>query len=594
MASFFERLTRIGILEDFDPKKTKEYRLANIYTLSAIVLMAVNAAVQSSFGLYGVAVACLIAILGLSTSFLFTARQQVFQAEIQAMASNYVGILGSVLLYGEAYWNHYYLVLLVIAYMVIFGPRYARARNWSISLTLAAFAASFFSGEGLLGAPDFPATGQLVVSRLNLFLVTLAMLIFFYASVLQNRVSEKRLAKAASRADRERQIKSNFLSVMSHEIRTPLNGILGVGHLLTKSSSREELEESVQILNTSTQLLHTLVNDILDFNKLEAGKIDLYERDFKLRELLFSTHQLFAPKASTKSLNYQFEFDERLSDQVQGDSSRINQVVSNLLSNAIKFSHEGTVVLRAKLIQQTAESDTVQIEVEDEGIGIVAAKQQEIFDEFRQAGSSTSVLYGGTGLGLAICKKIIELLGSEIQVESQEGRGSRFYFQLELKRCEVQESSISPDREPRTDQLQGVRLLLVEDNAVNQLIMRKFFAQWKVNYRLAGNGQEALDILEEESFDLVLMDIQMPVMNGLEASLQIRSRNQPYQHIPIIALTADVTNDLRTQALEVGINAVVTKPFQPDELYQMIQQHLRTKGKVFDAGVNQTVEAAAE
>ncbi len=578
-------LTGIGILDSFSPKRTKAYRLANTYTWCAVVIMLLNALCYGWFGLHAVTVCCLVGAAGLLSSFLFTIRQKVFTAEAIAVLSNNFAILAAVVLYGDRYWSHLYLVLLIVAYMVIFGRSARFFRNVCISITLFLFGISFFSGSGLIGVanPDVHTVG--IITRFNLFLVIVSMLLFFYFAVLHNRRAELMLAKIAREAEHERQLKSDFLSVMSHEIRTPLNAILATGHLLDSKGIDGEQAENLKILNTSAKQLLMLVNDILDFTKLEEGKTELHEHGIKLRELLDTSFKMFAMEAASKSLHYDFDFDPRIARIVKADGSRIAQVISNLLANAIKFTPKGQVALKVKLLESVEDVQTVEFSVADTGIGISEEKQQNIFNGFAQAGTEISVRYGGTGLGLAISQKIIHLFQSQIVVESKVGEGSVFRFCLKLRALNCNKNTLETSPGIELQDLSGFRVLLAEDNLVNQTIMRKFFDRWQLDHTIVSDGRMALDALEKsckmpseaKAFDLILMDIQMPVMDGVEASLRIRSSDRPYCDVPIVALTADVTRETRDRAEHAGMNAFISKPFIPAELIAVLNEQLHTR-----------------
>lgn len=586
MIQLLNALIGIGIQESFSPRKAKAYRLANSYTLCAMLLIFSNSIINAAFGLYAVAIGCFIGTSGLIYSFTYVAKQKIFKAEMIAVGFINFSIISAVGFAGEQYWNHLYFVPLIIAYMVIFGPKYSRTRNQAMLVTTILFAASFFSGDGLFGY-GADSSSVLVISRLNLLWVNLTLIFFFYAAINQNRRVERILSKNAENAENAGRVKSDFLSVMSHEIRTPLNAILGVGHLLSKVSSEQEREENIAILNSSTNQLVMLVNDILDYNKLEAGKIELYQKKVDLKELLENTFQMFANQAEAKGLDYVFDFDKALKANVITDGSRINQVIANLLSNAIKFSKKGTVSLRTSLVSWDGQRQLLRFEVIDSGIGISEEKQKKVFESFTQAGAEVSVEYGGTGLGLSICKKILELYGTEISVHSKLGEGSMFGFELYLETPpEVKEITIGATVEDEFP-LEGMKVLLAEDNLVNQTIMRKFFEKWKVNFKVASNGHEVLELLEVESFNMVLMDLQMPMMDGLEASRRIRGSNSTYSQMPIIALTANTTNELSEQVHQVGINAFVSKPFVPSELIETMSEFGLKRSSVLSSDVSQ-------
>lgn len=570
MLRFWKNIISTGVDDSFSTKKIKEYRLANTYIISALVVMMLNGFMSWHFNLIELSIGTSISSFGLMFSLFISKKQKILLAEINALFFIFLGIIVAVLFYGEAYCYHYYLILFVVAYIVLFGKRSNKQRNYSIFFTMLLFTLCFFTENGLIGDHVVNPHSVLIISRTNLFLVSATILFFFYVAVLQNRNAEQRLSEIAINAQKEKKAKTDFLSMMSHEIRTPLNAILGVSYLMASDISEEEIQENNNILNSSANNLLQLVNDILDFNKLEANKIELYQNTFNLKELLYGTFKMFEHQAKKKHLDYEFEFDERIVKYVVADSSRINQVISNLLSNAMKFSHQGKVLLKVELIDDSKTSQKIRFVVADEGIGISEQKIDLIFEAFTQSESNTSLDYGGTGLGLAICKMLLELLDSSIVVTSKVGEGSSFQFDLDI--IKAPESFEKALIKTKNDDLSHLRLLLAEDNLINQVIMVKFFEKWNAKLYIANNGLEVLDLLKTKTFDLILMDIQMPMMNGIETTRSIRNSGLPYNNMPIIALTADITSEVKDEMFSLGVSEFITKPFEPNKLIDAISR----------------------
>jgi len=377
------------------------------------------------------------------------------------------------------------------------------------------------------------------------------------------------LEKAKAIAEQSSLDKSQFLSSMSHEIRTPLNAIIGLTHLLSEEEPKPEQIENLNTLSFSAQNLLVLINDILDFNKIEAGKIVLEKIDFNLRELLKNIKHGFQIAADENKNNLILSIDEHLPHYIKGDPTRLSQILTNLVGNAVKFTKNGKININVKLIEKNKTNVAILFAVADTGIGIPKEKQHLIFDGFTQATSETTRKYGGTGLGLAITKKLLEMQNSQITLESEEGKGATFSFILKAEYSdEKQETEIKPTQNI-FHSFEKQRVLVVEDNLANQLVAKKFLTKWGLNVTIAEDGLIALKLLSYQDFDLILMDIQMPNMNGYEATRAIR-KMEKYRKLPIIALTASVHSGIGEKALDAGMNDYVLKPFEPSQLYQKI------------------------
>jgi signal transduction histidine kinase len=398
----------------------------------------------------------------------------------------------------------------------------------------------------------------------------------------QNLIAaNEELKRAKEKAEEASRAKEQFLSMMSHEIRTPLNAIIGVTNLLSQMELTTDQRENVEILSFSAKNLLNLINDILDLSKIEAGKMELEELEFDLKALLTNLTESFRHKAKEKDLQIKLHIDKNIPALLIGDSVRISQIINNLMSNALKFTEEGYVQLTVRLAKTFEDSIEILFAVSDTGIGIENDRLQSIFENFSQAGKDISRKYGGTGLGLAITKQLVELQGGSISAMSTPMVGSTFSFQIPLKKVLSREEknpnllgkeqTAAPIEMPQ--RLEGVHVLVVEDNRVNQTLVRKFLTNWGAAVTLAENGKRALEKLAQMRFDIVLMDLQMPEMDGYEAAIQIRRNESTLAQIPIIALTASTLTKERERAFQVGMNDYITKPFDPAELYKKIVQY---------------------
>lgn len=397
---------------------------------------------------------------------------------------------------------------------------------------------------------------------------------FFLQSLILSFRFASALKKAKEEAEQGLKSKNEFLSTMSHEIRTPLNSILGMTHLILRDNPRIEQKEQLNVLLFSANNLLAIVNDILDYNKMEAGKVIFEVIETDLPNVAKNIISGLRTSAEDKGIDLRLQIDPALHNKVLGDPTRIGQVLTNLVNNAIKFTRKGYVLLDIKVESQTTSAITLTISVEDTGIGIAQEKQKIIFEQFTQADASTSRNFGGTGLGLAICKKLLELQGSILHLTSEQGKGSVFYFtQTFPKLVTIEEKAISKTDTTPTEEskpLTGVSILLVEDNEINILVAKTFLERWGASIDVAVNGLEALNKLDISKHRLVLMDMHMPVMDGYEATRKMREQGVT---IPIIALTASLPRDVEEKIKNTGITDIVVKPFVPDELFRIILHH---------------------
>jgi len=403
---------------------------------------------------------------------------------------------------------------------------------------------------------------------------------FANAWIAEEREQALRAAEDASR------VKSQFLANMSHEIRTPLNGILGMAELLADSALDEQQRFRLDVVRRSGDHLLVLINDILDFSKIEAGKLAMERAPFDLRRTVSDVADLLAPVAHDREITFEVDVDERVPRWVVGDASRVKQVLGNLIGNAIKFTDRGGVWLTIS----PGEDGRLRFELKDSGVGIAAADMDRIFDAFRQADDSALRRHGGTGLGLTISRQLARAMGGDIECSSEPGKGSVFRFTAELPATEAPEpaapetATAESGERSHPARVYAGRVLLAEDNAVNALVAKSYLEQFGLAVECVENGRQALERASTGGYDLILMDCQMPEMDGFEATRRIRAHEKALglEPVPVVALTANAIRGDRERCLEAGMDDYLAKPFRSAELRAIVERHLRRRAESAD------------
>lgn len=481
-------------------------------------------------------------------------------------------VFGRIMLYGNYTTD---IAILQQVFMVMTFSFYGLGRKWGILHSILAVFPIVLSllinpHQAFYNVPEiFNHSTYLLIIVLNFISIGISHYLFY--SAFFDTINEKKQLNHILR--KTAKGKSDFLSTMSHELRTPLNSVIGMTNLLMSGKTHPDQKENLEVLKFSAESLLSLINNVLDFNKIDSDHIILEKQEFNLYNLIQNAYAGFRIKAQQKELEFVVFHDPEIdSFNIVSDSTRLLQIFSNLIGNAIKFTQNGFVEVRTTLLHHENKIARIRFCVRDSGIGISSEKREMIFDPFIQASENTTRYFGGTGLGLPIVKQLLRHFESEIYMESTTGMGTNFYFEIDFETISLTTDKTIKNAEIQTINIDNFRILLAEDNAINVLFMKKLFAKWNLEITVAENGKKAIELLAENQYDVILMDVNMPVMDGLEATRHIRKMQGRQSKIHIIALTAEVSPEMENQIRKAGMNDYMTKPFVPDELKAKIKK----------------------
>jgi signal transduction histidine kinase/ActR/RegA family two-component response regulator len=481
--------------------------------------------------------------------------------------------MATFLLFGAGNWKTLLLLICLTGTapiaMATLCPNLVVLGSYLCVLTLPVIGATVYLG----GAAGY--TLAFIFSWYLLF--ALAHARFIHRQYMQYTLEQFALAAAKRSAEEASRAKSAFLANMSHELRTPMNAILGMTHLVESRPVDAEQRQYLQVVRNSADALLQQLNELLDFSKIDAGKVELETIPFSIRELVGEIVQSFSSDVKAKRLRLEWQVAEGVPRRLLGDPFRLRQVLINVVGNAVKFTERGEIQVRVSRLDAEAESVSLEFAVRDTGIGVAPEKQQAIFEAFEQGDSTTTKKYGGAGLGLAISSKLVELMGGRMWVESRPGEGSTFYWVArfgELAETKAEAAAIeliAPASGPRPP----LRILAAEDHEISQQIVKSLIELRGHTVVTVSNGKEVLEELDRGRFDLILMDIHMPEVDGLQATAAIRQRPTPDRDIPIVALTAEVAPGLRERYLSLGLTEYLAKPIKPQQLFAVIEHLAR-------------------
>lgn len=462
----------------------------------------------------------------------------------------------------------------------LLGVRYGILYSFVCALPVVIY---LLAGKDLifhsLSSEKLASPGYEIIGILNFLTIVISHYLFheaFVSNIGEKEVLNEQLQDAVKEANIATQVKTDFLSTMSHELRTPLNAVIGMTDLFLSNPNSSDKEENLKILKFSAVSLHSVINDILDFNKLGANRLELESISVPLETLMNDICAGLMFQAKDKGINLEMDLSESIKGKrVITDPTRITQIIYNLAGNAIKFTAKGSVTVRLEVIEENSDDIHIKFSVIDTGIGISTDKQKTIFEPFQQASSSTTRDFGGTGLGLAIVKQLLVLFHSDIHLQSTPEKGSTFYFKISFPLDKKLEDTPSKDVLiiEENEDLSNLRVLVAEDNIINRLLLKKVFSRWNNEPIFVENGQLAIERAPSQTFDVILMDLHMPIKNGYEAARIIR--NSPEYSdgkLQIIAFTASVSPDMYDKIVEAGMNDYVFKPFDAKELYQKMKK----------------------
>jgi signal transduction histidine kinase len=563
MPSLYNKIIESGVTKAQSEPIATKIRYLNYCLVAGIVLFIPNVAYELYVGLPITTIIDFIFIIFILVAYLINSKGKYSTARNFAIvAANFV-LVGGCYAEGMEAGNYLIYIPLFFIFSVLGKLKDELVQIiFLVAITTICLSICLFFFPDYSTVQDIPVDIVKTMFKTN-FIISLALtIIFSYLIYRITQQKESELIIAKELAEESAKVKLQFLSNMSHELRTPLNGIIGTTNLLKTEAYNPIQYEHFELLSYSSAQMLSLVNDVLDFSKIESGKVELEESRFNIETFVKNIYNSFAQQFETKNLYFKLDTDEDININVFSDDIKLSQILNNLLSNALKFTHTGGVTLGIKIINNSESKIIISFSVADTGIGIPKEKQDKIFESFIQADLNTTRKYGGTGLGLSISKKLAEVFRTTLRVESKINVGTTFYFDIVLDKDNSYEEVAITMHDEFKD-LRGLKILIAEDNKINMLIARKFLSKWGVVLTEAVNGKEAIAYCKTNRYDLMLLDLEMPEADGYTALKEIR---KIHPTMPAIAFTASAFDKIEQVLLQKGFNDYILKPFSPYEL----------------------------
>lgn len=567
--TFVKKLVNFGVVAGIPGTEANRIRLINLVAIIPFPLFLFSTIYCIVFNFPRIVYTNLIPLTATLLILYLNQKRKYTYAKLLFLCSNALVLLIYYKLMDNEISMFFYFFPIILCFLLFYDVKQEKTALYFTGIfTAVCILLTLFLPSSFFKPSPLSAELHLFINRFNSVGCVIVVLLYTYHIFKTNAKKEEQLVKAKEAAEAASKAKAVFLSNMSHELRTPLNGIVGTANLLKMDHPSKELDEHFTVMQNLSEHMMALVNDILDYSKMESGKLDLHPNRFNIAELLLKLDGIFKRQFKEKGIEYKTDIDPSLKlFDVYSDDMRLQQIMNNLLSNALKFTHHGQVYVNATVVKRNQHTVTVLFNVVDEGIGIEEHHIQKIFESFSQADSGTTRKYGGTGLGLSISANLVKLFNSELHVNSTPGKGSNFYFQISFPVSEKQTEIVPKPQRASVNQLENKRILIAEDNPVNMSVARRVLQRWGVTIEEAENGNIALNKCREQQFDLLLIDLEMPEMDGKTA---VKAINQLSTKAPAIAFTAAVYENMKDDLRHHGFADYILKPFKPDELYQKI------------------------